>query len=176
MAKKTQRVGALAAAIFFLLASLATSIAVIWAMTHQSKQGNTDVSNDSNQQPADTTDQLKGKQMSDYTPSDAPVTELKIDDLKVGDGKEAKAGSTVSVMYIGALAKTGVIFQSSSQPVSLSLDQVIQGWKDGIPGMKVGGIRRLTIPAAQAYGPNSPDSSIPANSDLVFDVTLVDVK
>ncbi|HSX32179.1 MAG TPA: FKBP-type peptidyl-prolyl cis-trans isomerase, partial [Candidatus Saccharimonadales bacterium] len=80
------------------------------------------------------------------------------------------------VDYTGAVAATGVIFQSSldsGQPVSFPLGNVIQGWQEGIPGMKVGGTRRLIIPAAKAYGASPPQgSNIPANADLVFDVTL----
>ncbi|MEO5627789.1 MAG: FKBP-type peptidyl-prolyl cis-trans isomerase [Candidatus Saccharimonadales bacterium] len=175
MAQKTQRVVAGLAAAFFLIASLTTGIAVIWTLTHQSKQGDTPVA-DNQAQNQPTEDPLAGKPMEGYTPSTEPVTELKITDIKVGDGAEAKAGSTVSVSYVGALATTGIVFQSSQTPISLSLDQVITGWKDGVPGMKVGGTRRLVIPAAQAYGAQSPDSSIPPNSDLVFDLTLFEVK
>jgi FKBP-type peptidyl-prolyl cis-trans isomerase len=90
-----------------------------------------------------------------------------------------KAGDTVTVDYTGAVAATGVIFQSSKdtgQPVSFSLDGVIKGWTDGLPGMKVGGTRRLIIPAGQAYGANPPaGSGIPANAPLVFDITLYKV-
>ena len=78
--------------------------------------------------------------------------------------------------WTGAVAATGAIFQSSldtGEPVSFGLDQVITGWRDGLVGMKVGGTRRLLIPADQAYGANPPSGSgIPANAALVFDVTL----
>lgn len=174
MARKTQRVGAALAAGFFLIASLATTGAVIYTMIQQGKQGKTDVADTSQTQQQE--DPLKGKQLDGFTPTTAPVTELKVTDIKVGDGAEATAGSTVSVMYVGAVASTGTIFQSSTAPVSLSLNEVIAGWKNGIPGMKVGGTRQLVIPADQAYGANSPDSSIPPNSDLVFNVTLVNVQ
>ncbi|NCS82876.1 FKBP-type peptidyl-prolyl cis-trans isomerase, partial [Candidatus Saccharibacteria bacterium] len=76
----------------------------------------------------------------------------------------------------GALAKNGIIFQSShdfGKPATFGLDQVIAGWTKGVPGMKVGGTRRLVIPAEQAYGSSSPAPNIPANSDLVFDIDLV---
>jgi FKBP-type peptidyl-prolyl cis-trans isomerase len=101
---------------------------------------------------------------------------LQSTDLTVGDGQEVQPGDTVTVDYTGAIAATGQIFQSSKdfgRTVSFPLNQVIKGWTDGIPGMKVGGTRRLLIPAAQAYGANPPGgSNIPANADLVFDVTL----
>ncbi|RYF29339.1 MAG: hypothetical protein EOO17_01835 [Chloroflexi bacterium] len=67
------------------------------------------------------------------------------------------------------LLKVPVTF---GNPITFGLNQVIKGWTDGVPGMKVGGTRRLIIPAAQAYGASSPASNIPANSDLVFDIEL----
>jgi FKBP-type peptidyl-prolyl cis-trans isomerase len=101
---------------------------------------------------------------------------LKITDSKVGTGAAVKAGATVVVDYTGAVAATGTIFQSSldtGQPATLSLNGVIEGWKLGIVGMKVGGVRRLLIPADEAYGANPPaGSGIPANAPLVFDITL----
>lgn len=116
--------------------------------------------------------------MQNFTPVSS-VDKLQSTDTKVGSGQEAKAGDTVTVLYTGAVASTGIIFQStqdSGQPATFGLDQVITGWKDGIPGMKVGGERRLLIPAAQAYGPNPPQvSNIPPNADLVFDVTLLSI-
>lgn len=109
------------------------------------------------------------------------VAALQKIDLVVGTGAEVKAGDTVSVHYTGAIAATGEIFQSSkdfgTEPITFPLGGVIKGWTDGIPGMKVGGTRRLVIPAAQAYGATPPPGSgIPANADLVFDVELVAVK
>ena len=87
------------------------------------------------------------------------------------------ADSTIKVTYKGALAKNGKIFDQSAEPIELSLSQVIEGWKEGIPGMKVGGTRKIYIPAAKGYGEQgTPDGSIPPNSDLVFEVGLVEVK
>ncbi len=109
------------------------------------------------------------------------VSKLEKIDLVVGTGEEVKAGATVSVHYTGAVAATGEVFQSSKDfgttPITFPLSGVIKGWTDGIPGMKVGGTRRLVIPAAQAYGATPPPGSgIPANADLVFDVELVSVQ
>jgi hypothetical protein len=129
-----------------------------------------------------TTGKLAGTCLSGFVPVDnSNVTSLKITDLKIGTGTEASASSTVSVLYTGAVADTGVIFQSSldngPQPVTFALNQVIAGWQAGIPGMKVGGERQLLIPAAQAYGANPPaNSGIPDNAALVFNVTLLAVK
>lgn len=120
-------------------------------------------------------DQLQGKPLANFTPV-ASIPELQTIDTVPGTGDTVKAGDTVTVDYTGAVAATGTVFQSSKdtgQPVSFPLSQVIAGWSQGIPGMKVGGTRRLLIPAAMAYGANPPaGSGIPANADLVFDVTL----
>lgn len=120
------------------------------------------------------------KVLNNFTPV-SKVANLEKIDLVVGKGKEVKAGDTVSVHYTGAVAATGVIFQSSkdfgTNPVTFPLANVIRGWTDGIPGMKIGGTRRLLIPADMAYGANPPGGSgIPANADLVFDVELVGIK
>lgn len=120
------------------------------------------------------------RSLNNFTPI-AKVSSLEKIDTVVGTGALVKAGDTVSVHYTGAVAATGAIFQSSkdfgTEPVTFPLSGVIKGWTDGIPGMKVGGTRRLVIPAAQAYGANPPGGSgIPANADLVFDVELVAIK
>ena len=120
------------------------------------------------------------KILSNFTPVSNTPTLQKID-LVVGSGAEVKPGATVSVHYTGAVAATGVIFQSSKDfgptPVTFPLSGVIKGWTDGIPGMKVGGTRRLVIPAAEAYGATPPPGSgIPANADLVFDVELISIQ
>lgn len=117
--------------------------------------------------------------LKDFTPV-AKMTELEKIDIVVGTGDEVKAGDTVSVHYTGAVAGTGVVFQSSKdfgiEPITFPLSGVIRGWTDGIPGMKVGGTRRLIIPSDMAYGATPPPGSgIPANADLVFDVELVDI-
>jgi FKBP-type peptidyl-prolyl cis-trans isomerase len=59
------------------------------------------------------------------------------------------------------------------RPITFPLTGVIKGWQQGVPGMKVGGTRRLLIPSEMAYGAQSPAPNIPANSDLVFDIELV---
>ena len=122
---------------------------------------------------------LQGTQLADFTPVES-VEELEKIDIKEGDGEEVKPGATVTAHYTGAVASTGVIFQSSKdlgQPIPFGLDQVIAGWTEGVPGMKVGGTRRLVIPAEKAYGANPPaGSGIPANAALVFDIELVSVE
>lgn len=118
----------------------------------------------------------EGTKLHDFEPRSEAVKELEILDVEVGTGEEVRPGATITAHYTGALVKNGIIFQSSfdfGNPISFGLDQVIAGWTRGVPGMKVGGTRRLVIPAEQAYGSQSPAKNIPANSDLVFDIDLV---
>lgn len=116
--------------------------------------------------------------MDDFTPVDS-VAELQIEDRVVGTGLEVAPGATVTCHYTGAIAKTGEVFQSShdfGKAISFPLSGVIAGWTEGVPGMKVGGTRRLLIPAAKAYGERPPyGSGIPAGADLVFDIELVSI-
>lgn len=117
--------------------------------------------------------------MDSFTPVDA-VAELVATDLIEGDGPEVAPGDTITAHYTGALAKTGAVFQTShsfGKPITFGLNQVIAGWTEGVPGMKVGGKRRLLIPAAMAYGDRPPyGSGIPANADLVFDIELTAIE
>lgn len=122
--------------------------------------------------------QLEGTKLTGFEPRDS-VAKLEIIDVVVGDGAEVPPGATITAHYTGALAKDGTIFQSShdfGNPATFGLHQVIAGWTDGVPGMKIGGTRRLIIPAAQAYGSSSQSHNIPPNSDLVFDIELVAIK
>ncbi len=99
------------------------------------------------------------------------------EDMKIGEGAEVRAGGAVVAHYHGTLKNGGKIFDSSyarGEPVAFPLSGVIPGWQKGVPGMKVGGIRKLTIPAAQAYGEQGAGPDIPPNSDLVFIIELVD--
>ena len=103
---------------------------------------------------------------------------LMIEDLVVGTGATAAAGDLVTVNYVGTLTN-GTKFDSSydrGQPYTFRIGagQVIAGWDQGVPGMKVGGKRRLTIPPSLGYG-NQANGSIPANSTLVFEIELVSI-
>lgn len=118
----------------------------------------------------------EGTKLRNFEPREEAVKELEIIDVEVGTGEEVRPGATITAHYTGALVKNGIIFQSSfdfGDAITFGLSQVIGGWTHGVPGMKVGGTRRLVIPAEQAYGASSPSSNIPANSDLVFDIDLV---
>ena len=121
----------------------------------------------------------QGTKLPNFEPRKDAVSELEIIDTEIGTGEEVQAGATITAHYTGALVKNGIIFQSShdfGDAISFGLNQVIQGWTVGVPGMKVGGTRRLVIPAAMAYGSQRPSKDIPANSDLVFDIDLVAIK
>jgi peptidylprolyl isomerase len=120
----------------------------------------------------------EGTKLSKFEPIES-VSELQIIDIEVGTGQVVQPGDTITAHYTGALCKNGTIFQSShdfGKPITFGLSQVIKGWTDGVPGMKVGGWRRLIIPAEQAYGSASPAPNIPANSNLVFDIELSEIK
>lgn len=120
----------------------------------------------------------EGTKLADFEPIDK-VTELQIIDIEPGTGTEVQQGDKITAHYTGALCKNGIIFQSShdfGQAATFSLDQVIAGWTQGVPGMKVGGMRRLIIPSEMAYGSVRAASNIPPNSDLVFDIELMAIK
>jgi FKBP-type peptidyl-prolyl cis-trans isomerase len=117
----------------------------------------------------------EGTKLANFEPIQA-VEKLEIIDIEPGAGEVVNPGATITAHYTGALCKNGIIFQSShdfGQAITFGLDQVIKGWTDGVPGMKVGGMRRLIIPSEQAYGSARAASNIPPNSDLVFDIELV---
>lgn len=118
----------------------------------------------------------EGTKLADFEPRKDRVAELEATDIEVGTGEEVKPGATITAHYTGALVRNGIIFQSShdfGKPISFGLDQVIRGWTEGVPGMKVGGMRRLVIPSEMAYGSVRAAKNIPPNSDLVFDIELV---
>ena len=109
---------------------------------------------------------------------------LQYEDNTVGEGAEAKAGQQVTVHYTGWLRNDdgtqGAKFDSSKDrndpfQFNLGAGQVIRGWDEGVQGMKVGGKRRLTIPAALGYGARGAGGVIPPNATLIFDVELLAV-
>ncbi len=115
-------------------------------------------------------------------PSDQPPSyQLELDDITVGDGDEAVAGKIVEVHYIGVSWKTGEQFDASwdrgdSFKFGLGKGQVIQGWDQGVQGMKVGGRRQLHIPSHLAYGDRGAGGVIAPGESLIFVVDLLDVR
>jgi FKBP-type peptidyl-prolyl cis-trans isomerase len=113
------------------------------------------------------------------TPPTGPASKtLEKKDLIVGTGKEAKAGDTVTVNYVGVLYKGGKEFDASwkrKEPFQFKLGAkaVIPGWDQGVPGMKVGGRRELVIPAELAYRKTGSPPAIPPNAPLVFVIDLL---
>ena len=130
--------------------------------------------------PLSVTPTPQGLKFINQTLPKQTMTDLKIEELTVGTGAEVKSGDTVVINYIGTL-EDGTKFDSSydrGQPfeTQIGVGQVIKGWDIGIPGMKVGGKRRLYIPSAMAYGTQGAGNVIPPNSNLIFEVELVGVK
>ncbi len=186
-----KRIVAVVAAVLFLMTSVGFTILVVMQTRKDSdaskKAAEVQKALTATKTPAPVTattkpqeNKLEGTQLANFTPV-AQIADLQSVDTVEGTGDVVNAGATVTAHYTGAVAATGVIFQSShdgqNQPIAFPLSGVIKGWTQGVPGMKVGGTRRLLIPAALAYGANPPQGSgIPANADLVFDIELTAVK
>ncbi len=105
---------------------------------------------------------------------------LQIEEIKVGNGETARAGQFVSVHYTGWLT-SGSKFDSSRDrgeafEFPLGEHNVIAGWDEGVQGMRVGGIRKLTIPPQLGYGARGAGGVIPPNATLVFEVELIDIQ
>ena len=112
-------------------------------------------------------------------PDTEPPTELQITDIIEGDGAEAQPNATVTTQYVGKSWSTGKQFDASwdgNGPISFGLNQVIAGWTQGIPGMKVGGRRLLVIPPELGYGDAGAGPDIGPGETLVFVIDLVDTK
>lgn len=107
-----------------------------------------------------------------------PPTQLVSQDLVPGTGATVEAASTVTVDYIGVACSTGKIFDASygQQPATFPLNQVIPGWSQGLPGMKVGGTRLLGIPSDLAYGPNGYPPDIAPDEALWFVVSVKSIQ
>ena len=111
-------------------------------------------------------------------PGGQPPPELAIEDIVVGEGAEAKPGDTVEVHYVGVEFHTGEEFDASwnrGESIEFALRGLIQGWQEGIPGMKVGGRRQLIIPPEKAYGPAGAGHRL-SGKTLVFVIDLLAVR
>lgn len=112
----------------------------------------------------------------DFPEGPAP-TELVIEDITVGDGTEAGPGQTVTVHYVGVDYETGDQFDASwdrGESIEFRLKGLIVGWQEGIPGMKIGGRRKLTIPPEMAYGPAGSGHRLSGRT-LIFVIDLLAV-
>lgn len=127
--------------------------------------------------------------LADPLPAGAPVmniktgpppTELVMEDIEVGTGAEVQPGATVTAKYVGVSCSTGKIFDENysegKEPATFPLSNVVKGWTDGIPGMKIGGKRLLGIPSEQGYGPSGQPPTIAADETLWFVVEITDTK
>jgi peptidylprolyl isomerase len=117
------------------------------------------------------------KPVVEFPGGDAP-TYLKIEDIVVGEGDEAHAGDIVEVHYVGVEFHNGEEFDASwnrGESIEFPLQGLIQGWQEGIPGMKVGGRRQLTIPPEKAYGPAGGGHRL-SGKPLVFVIDLLGVR
>ncbi|WP_285724763.1 FKBP-type peptidyl-prolyl cis-trans isomerase [Psychromicrobium xiongbiense] len=114
-------------------------------------------------------------------PDHAVPEDLVIEDLIVGGGPEVVPGSKIAAHYVGVAFSTGEEFDSSwgrGEPLEFTagIGQVIQGWDQGLLGMKVGGRRRLEIPSSMAYGERGAGAAIGPNEALIFVVDLVSIR
>jgi FKBP-type peptidyl-prolyl cis-trans isomerase FkpA len=164
-----QRVVILALVVAFVLSSVSFSGLVIWQLVKDKNKNNS---------TADIQKQLQDQLNQQQNNQGGSVEST---DITPGTGAEAVSGKKVTVNYTGTLKSDGSKFDSSydrNQPFSFTLGngEVIKGWDQGVVGMKVGGKRKLVIPAALAYGASSPSDKIPPNSDLVFEVELLNVE
>ncbi|MCE9565488.1 MAG: FKBP-type peptidyl-prolyl cis-trans isomerase [Planctomycetes bacterium] len=131
--------------------------------------------------PTDLTKMADGSSPTAEDPGLKPLGDggLKYRDLKEGDGPVAPVGAKVVMDYTGWLLSDGSVFDSSfkpgNDPLDMGLEGLIRGWQQGVPGMKVGGIRKLVIPADLAYGAGGRPG-IPPNSTLVFEIELLGLK
>lgn len=168
-------------ALLFLISASALTIAVVYdSVTNKNKASNTPTSQQAScdiQTPVSAGPETLP---ANYQTKNVDVSSLKIEDLTPGTGPAAKKGDCLYVKYYGTLAKDGTKFdenytQSTGLQLELGTNQVIPGWEQGLVGMKVGGVRRLVIPAELAYG-SAGQGPIPPNSTLVFLVKLVNIK
>ncbi len=113
-------------------------------------------------------------------PEGEPPADLVVEDIEVGDGAEAVAGAVVTVHYVGHAWSDGTQFDASwdrndTFAFRLGAGQVIEGWDEGVAGMKVGGRRRITIPPHKGYGSRGAGGVIKGGETLVFVVDLLNV-
>jgi len=184
MAKLPQRIFALTFAVLFFATASAFAIFVIIdaVQSHKNASSDSAAQDANNATAANCQDNKKETALPkpEVYKVSAAVQSLQVTDLQAGTGAEAKAGDCLVMKYYGSLATTGKMFDENYTTTdgfafTLGQGQVIEGWDKGLVGMKAGGVRRLVIPAAQAYG-STARGAIPANSTLVFTVKLLRIQ
>jgi FKBP-type peptidyl-prolyl cis-trans isomerase len=168
-----------------LLAMLAAAAVLVLAACGDDDKSDeaagTTTSTDTAPEPAEPTGSADTATKPKVTvPKGKPPAGLEIKDIKEGDGATAKAGDNVTVQYVGVSYSTGKQFDASwdsGQPFTFPLGQgqVIPGWDQGVPGMKVGGRRQLVIPPDLAYGEQGSPPAIKPNETLIFVIDLLSV-
>ncbi len=177
-----QRIVSFVLAFLIFASAVASGFFVIQAIRQEQKTStdtaavDTTTNTQSNNTSTEATGEnaLKGKPLADFSATTERVSEVQVIDMVEGTGDVVQAGDTITAHYTGARAADGIVFESSKdsgQPLNIPLSNLIKGWQTGIPGMKVGGTRRLIIPAAQAYG-DDPSTGRPTG-DLVFDIEMI---
>lgn len=187
--KRSQRIGIWIIAVVMTIGTIGSFFAVILANTNatkdQEKQANLQRDYAEYQKKMEAqAGELSAQYFADFSQYKArpaafdagAVKELIKEDLKIGDGEEIKEGTAYSAYYIG-WNPTGKIFDQSIDGEKLKSPiaggNLIQGWNEGVIGMKIGGIRELTIPAAKAYGDKGSGEDIPANTPIKFVVMAI---
>lgn len=193
--RKSQRIGIWVIAVVLTIGTLASFIAIVLAPANKASDQTklTDLSNeykasqDEHQKKVDAqAAELTKQYFSDFNqyasrpaPFDkAGVTTLTTNDLKIGTGADINAGSSFTAYYIG-WNSNGEIFDESiagtslKAPIAVTPGGVIEGWTEGVVGMKVGGVRELSIPSDKAYKDKAQGDKIPANSPLKFIIMII---
>lgn len=166
-------------AILFLVTGSALTIMVIWDTVHN-KDTTASTSTATTCSIASVEVAGSALQAPEVYKPGAALSAVETKDLTSGSGNAAKAGDCLIVKYYGTLASDGTKFDedfttTSALQFKLGAKQVITGWDEGVVGMKVGGVRRIAIPYEKAYG-DTVQGTIPAKSDLVFVVKLLEIK
>lgn len=176
MTRMRERVFAGLGAVLFFFCAIAATILTV----RSASSSNTDATSQQTAQACTDNRTEPAEAVPDIYKPGAAVTELQKTDLAAGSGPAAKDGDCLVVKYYGTLASNGMKFDENFTTTegfafTLGQGQVIQGWDQGLVGMKAGGIRRLVIPASLGYG-DQASGDIPANSDLVFVVKLLRIQ
>lgn len=182
MAKRDRFFAGFGAALF-LVTSSALTVAVIISLSHSNAPANTSSNSTaakSNSNSIAALDFKKGTTLPSqlYKPGSQHPSNLQYIDVVKGTGPVVQAGATIQADYVGFLLSNGTVFDDSTADggaATFPLTQVIAGWTEGIPGMRVGGTRELLIPSALGYGKQG-NAGIPANADLGFFVQVDAIK